>query len=208
MIVSVPQTAIGRNRRGVPGSGFRISGSRSALDAAHLTPTMTISQRGKPLRPPLAKGGTTAPHECHSPSRTRAPGEEGTVAMFSRATRRRRGITLTEILIAIMILGVGLVSLATLFPIGLLRLRDATRYTRSATLLQSAASDARSPRALLQPVVHVRRDAQLCSPVRRARPHPVVLLADPGEPECLSTQLCDLDQSSAPRHRLLRRRSL
>jgi type II secretory pathway pseudopilin PulG len=56
--------------------------------------------------------------------------------------RRRRGITLTEILIAIMILGIGLVSLATLFPIGLLRLRDATRYTRSATLLQTAASDA------------------------------------------------------------------
>jgi type II secretory pathway pseudopilin PulG len=55
---------------------------------------------------------------------------------------RRSGITLTEILIAIMILGVGLVSLATLFPIGLLRLRDATRYTRSALLLQSAASDA------------------------------------------------------------------
>jgi type II secretory pathway pseudopilin PulG len=56
--------------------------------------------------------------------------------------RRRPGITLTEILIAIMILGVGLVSLATLFPIGLLRLRDATRYTRSATLLETAAADA------------------------------------------------------------------
>ncbi len=54
----------------------------------------------------------------------------------------RRGITLTEILIAIMILGIGLVSLATLFPIGILRLRDATRYTRSATLLQTAAADA------------------------------------------------------------------
>ncbi|MHB1559880.1 MAG: type IV pilus modification PilV family protein [Isosphaeraceae bacterium] len=53
----------------------------------------------------------------------------------------RRGITLTEILIAIMILGIGLVSLATLFPIGILRLRDATRYTRSATLLQTAAAD-------------------------------------------------------------------
>ncbi len=41
-----------------------------------------------------------------------------------------------------MILGVGLVSLATLFPIGLLRLRDAARWSRSATLLQTAASDA------------------------------------------------------------------
>jgi hypothetical protein len=55
---------------------------------------------------------------------------------------RPAGITLTEILIAIMILGVGLVSLATLFPIGLLRLRDANRYTRSAFLTQTAAADA------------------------------------------------------------------
>ena len=62
--------------------------------------------------------------------------------------RRRPGITLTEILIAIMILGIGLVSLATLFPIGLLRLRDATRYSRSALLSQSAGADA-SARGLL-----------------------------------------------------------
>ena len=59
----------------------------------------------------------------------------------------RRGITLTEILIAIMILGVGLTSLATLFPLGLLRLRDATRYSRTKYLVDSAAADgaARSP---------------------------------------------------------------
>ncbi len=54
---------------------------------------------------------------------------------------RRSGITLTEILISIMILGVGMVSLATLFPLGLLKLRDATRYSRTAYLVQSAASD-------------------------------------------------------------------
>ncbi len=53
----------------------------------------------------------------------------------------RRGITLTEILISILILGVGLVSLATLFPIGLLRLREAQRQTRSAYLYESAAAD-------------------------------------------------------------------
>ena len=56
-------------------------------------------------------------------------------------SRSRPGITLTEILIAILILGVGLVSLATLFPIGLLKLRDATRYSRTAFLGESAASD-------------------------------------------------------------------
>jgi type II secretory pathway pseudopilin PulG len=63
-----------------------------------------------------------------------------TTDSFLRA-RLRRGITLTEILIAILILAVGLASLATLFPLGLLRLRDAARSTRSAYLTESAASD-------------------------------------------------------------------
>ena len=57
------------------------------------------------------------------------------------STARSAGITLTEILISILILGVGLVSLATLFPIGLLRLREAQRQTRSAYLFQSATAD-------------------------------------------------------------------
>ena len=56
-------------------------------------------------------------------------------------TRARSGITLTEILISIMILGVGMVSLATLFPIGLLRLRDAQRNNRSTLLYYSAGND-------------------------------------------------------------------
>jgi hypothetical protein len=55
--------------------------------------------------------------------------------------RARAGITLTEILIAILIMGVGLISLATLFPLGLTRLRDATRYSRSALLSESAGSE-------------------------------------------------------------------
>ncbi len=57
------------------------------------------------------------------------------------STPRSAGITLTEILISILILGVGLVSLATLFPIGLLRLREAQRQTRSAYLVESATAD-------------------------------------------------------------------
>ena len=60
------------------------------------------------------------------------------------STPRSAGITLTEILISILILGVGLVSLATLFPIGLLRLREAQRQTRSAYLFQSATADVAS----------------------------------------------------------------
>ncbi len=57
------------------------------------------------------------------------------------STSRSAGITLTEILISILILGIGLVSLATLFPIGLLRLREAQRQTRSAYLFESATAD-------------------------------------------------------------------
>jgi type II secretory pathway pseudopilin PulG len=64
---------------------------------------------------------------------------------------RRAGITLTEILLGIMILGVGLVSLATLFPIGLLRLREAQRLSRSAYLVESAAADV-AARGLLNPL--------------------------------------------------------
>ncbi|WP_435017123.1 type IV pilus modification PilV family protein [Tundrisphaera sp. TA3] len=67
--------------------------------------------------------------------------------MIARAARSTRsGITLTEILIAIMIMGVGLISLATLFPLGLLRMREATRFGRTALLFENAADemDARS----------------------------------------------------------------
>ena len=62
--------------------------------------------------------------------------------MIRNATPPRAlGITLVEILIAIMILGIGLISLATLFPIGLLRLREAQRQIRSSYLSESAIAD-------------------------------------------------------------------
>lgn len=53
----------------------------------------------------------------------------------------RRGITLTEILISILIMGVGMTSILTLFPLGLLNVREATRLSRSAFLVESAAAD-------------------------------------------------------------------
>src|SRR3954451_5442190 len=61
--------------------------------------------------------------------------------MVANPPRHRSGITLTEILISIMIMGVGMVSLATLFPLGLLRIREANRMSRSALLAESAFAD-------------------------------------------------------------------
>jgi hypothetical protein len=58
-----------------------------------------------------------------------------------RGRRGRAGITLTEILISIMIMGVGVTSLATLFPLGLVRLRNAQRMSRSGFLVESAEAD-------------------------------------------------------------------
>ncbi|WP_422931309.1 type IV pilus modification PilV family protein [Singulisphaera sp. PoT] len=61
--------------------------------------------------------------------------------MIRQSPRARAGITLTEILISILIMGVGIISLATLFPLGLLRLRDAARLSRSSYLTESATAD-------------------------------------------------------------------
>lgn len=57
------------------------------------------------------------------------------------ASGSRSGITLTEILISILIMGVGLISLATLFPLGLVRLREAQRDSRSTLWAESAAAE-------------------------------------------------------------------
>ena len=57
-----------------------------------------------------------------------------------------------------MILGIGLVSLATLFPIGLLRLREAQRQSRSAFLSESVSGRRGRPRSLLHhQLVRLRR---------------------------------------------------
>ncbi len=61
--------------------------------------------------------------------------------MRTSPSRGRSGITLTEILISILIMGIGLISLATLFPLGLERIRRAQRNVRSAQLVRSALAD-------------------------------------------------------------------
>lgn len=45
--------------------------------------------------------------------------------------RGRNGVTLTEVLMSLMIMGIGVVSLATLFPIATLRVLEATNLTNS-----------------------------------------------------------------------------
>jgi hypothetical protein len=63
----------------------------------------------------------------------------------------RRGITLTEILISILIMAVGVISLATLFPLGMVRLREASRQNRSGLLGESATADLTALGLLFKP---------------------------------------------------------
>ncbi len=74
--------------------------------------------------------------------------------MTAVRSHRRSGITLTEILIAILIMGVGLISLATLFPLGLIRLREATRQGRAGTTFETAADDIDARALLYKPSFH------------------------------------------------------
>ena len=71
--------------------------------------------------------------------------------MTRRPADARRGITLTEILISILIMGVGLISLATLFPLGMVRLRAAQQQNRSALLAESATADLSARNLLFKP---------------------------------------------------------
>ena len=54
------------------------------------------------------------------------------------------GFTLIEIGIAIFILGVGLISMLTIFPIGVDSIKKVTQYSNAAVLTESAISDLRS----------------------------------------------------------------
>ena len=47
--------------------------------------------------------------------------------------QRRSGITLVEVLVAILIMGVGMIALLTLFPLGALNIAQALKDDRAAT---------------------------------------------------------------------------
>jgi hypothetical protein len=63
----------------------------------------------------------------------------------------RSGISLVEILIGIMVLGIGVISLATLFPIGLLKMKRAVNDVRGTVVSRSALSEVRIRNLLAQP---------------------------------------------------------
>ena len=118
---------------------------------------------------------------------------------------RSAGITLTEILISILILGVGLVSLATLFPIGLLRLRDAQRLDAVGLPRPSRPPPTSTARGLLSTqLVYLRRPAEcheLVQPpgilVRQAERCPVQP-ADPGHGRPTAPTLWSTSQRARP----------
>src|SRR5262245_56539469 len=60
------------------------------------------------------------------------------------ATTRRPGITLLEVLVAIFILALGLLSLLTLFPLGALTMAQAIKDQRSADAAANANAIARA----------------------------------------------------------------
>jgi len=79
--------------------------------------------------------------------------------------QRRTGLTLVEVLVAIFIMGIGLIALLTLFPIGILRMAQAIRDERTAQAGISANS--------IAVVYDVRRD-------------PLVISASATEPDLFS----------------------
>ncbi|MGH7129282.1 MAG: type IV pilus modification PilV family protein, partial [Planctomycetaceae bacterium] len=56
----------------------------------------------------------------------------------ARSSRRRRGVTLTEVLMSLLLMAIGVITLATLFPISILRTMTATRLTRATVLRYNA----------------------------------------------------------------------
>lgn len=75
------------------------------------------------------------------PNSNDRPGQVPVGSSMIIILRKRRGVSMTEVLIAIMILGIGMTSLMTLFPIGLMKIREARRNNRASLLASNVASD-------------------------------------------------------------------
>ena len=83
----------------------------------------------------------------------------------------RPGITLVEVLAAIFIMGVGLLALLTLFPLGALSMARAVRDDRAAAIAANAAATATA--------LDLRNDPNVVAVPRRARPPGILRLPVP-----------------------------
>ena len=71
---------------------------------------------------------------------------------------RRSGVTLVEVLVAIFVMGIGLIALLTLFPIGMLRMARAIHYERSVQSARNADANA---------IIHgIRQDIDVVTDIR------------------------------------------
>ncbi len=107
-----------------------------------------------------------------------------------------------------MILGIGMVSVATLFPIGLLRLRDATRDSRSTILAMSAKDDAEvrglpqslgDAKGLVNPESFVHPNLPWYAPWRNPNNYPVNLISQ-GIPFSVTPLTYDYDTIGGDRN--------
>lgn len=64
-------------------------------------------------------------------------------------SKRRLGVTLSEVLVSLLVMSVGVVALATLFPIATLRMIQATQLTQSTQLRYNAEARTRAQPSLL-----------------------------------------------------------
>ena len=89
------------------------------------------TRRPTPDAVPAYRG--TAPAPPQAPAVIRTPR-----AAAARPPGARAGVTLTEVLMSLLVMGIGVVSVATLFPLAVLRGARATQYTAGTVLKQNA----------------------------------------------------------------------
>src|SRR5205085_7502211 len=69
------------------------------------------------------------------------------------AMNRRAGVTLLEVLVAIMITGVGMLALMTLFPLGAMEMAQSVKDDRAGHIKHNAATRANIDKIRLDPMV-------------------------------------------------------
>ncbi len=116
-----------------------------------MTPPMTKhpAARRSIRTSPSARTVMFARPSARRPSRRRAPRLSVAMTRRFRATRtgrrfvRRAGVTLTEVLMSLMVMGIGVTSVATLFPLAVLRGARATQLTAGTILKENAEETVR-----------------------------------------------------------------